>query len=207
VVEATTRRRLSRAHRRALILDAALTAFARNGYDRASMDGIAARAGISKPVLYDHFDSKRGLYTAVLAGQVGALRDRVLPPANSGETTLEERLRLSALGALSFAREHPDAWRLLFQEPIGDKEIARAFDAMRAAATDAVAGVIGANGIKPPQGVDADFAARAAARMLMAAVESLGDHALEHPSVDLDALLSIYMDLVWAGARDASRTR
>jgi AcrR family transcriptional regulator len=184
-----------------------LTGFAVDGYERASMDRIAARSGVSKPVLYDHFDCKRELYIAVLAQQVRALRGCVLPPASPSTATPGERLRLSARAALSFAREHPDAWRLLFQEPIGDEEIARAFGEMRAAATDAVATVIAAAGFKPPEGVDPDLAARAVAGMLMAAVESLGDHALEHPSVDLDALLSIYMDLVWPGVRQAaSRT-
>lgn len=204
MAESAPRRRLSRPRRRALILDAALAAFATDGFERASMDRIAARSGISKPVLYDHFDSKRDLYIAVLAQQVRALRGCVLPPASSPDATIEERLRLSARAALIFAREHPDAWRLLFQEPIGDEEITRAFGEMRVAATDAVAAVVAANGFKPPQGVDPDLATRAVAGMLMAAAESLGDRALEHPSVDLDALLSIYMDLVWMGVRQAA---
>jgi len=207
VAETATRRRLSRTRRRALILDAALTGFAVDGYDRASVDGIAARSGISKPVLYEHFDSKRELYIAVLEEQVSALRDRVLPPASSATATSRERLRLSVRAALSFARERPNAWRLLFQEPLGDEEIARAFGEMRAAAADAVSAVIVANGFKPPKGVGPDLAARAVAGMLMAAAESLGDHALEHPLVDLDVLLSIYMDLVWPGVRHAASSR
>jgi AcrR family transcriptional regulator len=198
---APTRRRLSRRQRRTLVLDAALAVFAADGYERAAMDGIAVRAGISKPVLYDHFDSKRELYIAVLGRQVSALRGRVLPAAEPPGRTLEERMRLSALAALSFARDHPEGWLLLFQEPIGDEEIARAFSEMRAAATEAVSEVIATNGFKPPRGVDAEVAARAVARMVMAAIESLGDQALECPSVDLEALLSIYMDLVWVGIR------
>lgn len=168
------------------------------------MDRIAARAGVSKPVLYDHFDSKRDLYIAVLGQQVGALRLRVLPPAGSPKATIEERLCLSARAALGFAREHPDAWRLLFQEPIGDEEIARAFGRMRAAATEAVAAVLTANGFRAPRETDPELAARAVAGMLMAAVESLGDHTLAYPSVDPDALVSIYRDVVWVGLRRAA---
>jgi AcrR family transcriptional regulator len=165
------------------------------------MEAIAARAGISKPVIYDHFDSKRELYVAILAEQVGELRSRVLVAANAARGKPEEGLRRSARAALCFARERPDAWRLLFQDPAGDEAIARAFGEMRGAAREAVAAVILANGLTPPQGIEPDLAARAVARMLMAAIESLGDHALEHPSCDLDGLVGIYIDLVWFGAR------
>ncbi len=74
----------------------------------------------------------------------------------------------------------------------------------RAAATEAVAAVIAQSGFKPPRGVDPSLGTRALAGMLMAAAESLGDRALEHPSVDLDALMDIYMGMVWGGARQAT---
>jgi AcrR family transcriptional regulator len=201
LTEVPTKRRLPRAQRRSLVLRAALKVFAADGYDRASMDDIAAGAGVSKPVLYDHWDSKRDLYIAVLDQQVSALARQVLPRADPTEGTLYERIGLSALAALSFARERPDAWRLLFQEPVGDRKIAQAFRQMRAVATNAVATAILENGFKPPKGVDAELAAHAVATMLMRAVESLGDLALEEPSVDLDALMSIYMNLVCVGIR------
>lgn len=202
MVRPAPRRRLSRPQRRALILDAALATFAADGFERASMDRIAACSGVSKPVLYDHFDSKRDLYIAVLAEQVRALQVSVLPSANTPNATVEEQLRHGARGALDFAREKPDAWRLLFNEPIGDEEIARAFSEMRATATNAVATVIEANGLQV-QGFDAKLAARAIAGILMAAVESLGNYAQQHPSVSLDLLLNIYMDLIWIGMRQA----
>lgn len=57
--------RLPRTQRRALLLDAALGAFSETGYHATAMDDIAERAGVSKPVLYQHFDSKLDLYLAI----------------------------------------------------------------------------------------------------------------------------------------------
>jgi AcrR family transcriptional regulator len=201
MASAPTRRRLSPSERRALLLQAALEVFAAEGYDRASMDGIAAAAAISKPVLYDHFDSKQALYIAVLEQQVQTLSSHVIPRAKPAEGSLEERLRDSAFAALSFARQHPDAWRLLFQEPLGDREIARAFHLMRDQATNAVAAVIAQNRLKPPATDEPPNATHALAMMLMAALERLGILALEQPSVELRALVDIYLGLVWLGIR------
>lgn len=62
------RQRLPRDARRTLLLDAALAAFAEGGYHATAMDDIAERAGVSKPVLYQHFDSKLDLYLAIARG-------------------------------------------------------------------------------------------------------------------------------------------
>jgi AcrR family transcriptional regulator len=181
------------------LLEAGLEVFAARGYEASAMEAIAARAGVSKPILYDHFDSKRELYTAVLAEQVSLLRRQVLPASDPARGTLEQRFRNSALAALGFAREHPQSWRLLFQEPVGDRQIVRAFSGMRAAATEAVAAEIAASGLKAQREIDARLAVQALAAMLMAAIESLGDQALAHPAVDLDELVELFMDLTWTG--------
>src|SRR6187551_2758901 len=60
------RGRLSRSARRAQLLDAARDVFAAQGYHAAAMDDIAERAGVSKPVLYQHFPGKLDLYLALL---------------------------------------------------------------------------------------------------------------------------------------------
>lgn len=57
--------RLPRDERRALLLEAALDVFSHHGYHATAMDDIAERAGVSKPVLYQHFDSKLELYVAL----------------------------------------------------------------------------------------------------------------------------------------------
>src|SRR2546421_1778913 len=67
------RERLTRAERRARILDAAARVFAEEGYDRASIEQIADLAGITKPVIYHHFESKRDLYIALVEMYRGEL--------------------------------------------------------------------------------------------------------------------------------------
>ena len=62
----TTPARLTAAERREQLLQVALTVFAQRGYHTTSMNDIADAAGVTKPVLYQHFDSKRALYIAVL---------------------------------------------------------------------------------------------------------------------------------------------
>jgi AcrR family transcriptional regulator len=63
--------RLTATARREQIIDVALEVFGRAGYHGASMNDIAEAAGVTKPVLYQHFDSKRDLYLALI-DEVGA---------------------------------------------------------------------------------------------------------------------------------------
>ena len=67
------KQRLPRDERRAQLLTAALEVFTAAGYHAAAMDEIADRAGVSKPVLYQHFPSKLDLYLAVLDLHVDSL--------------------------------------------------------------------------------------------------------------------------------------
>src|SRR5437764_4220610 len=67
--------RLPRHERRRQLLDAALEVFVSQGYHAAAMDEIADRAGVSKPVLYQHFPGKLELYLALLDESTGSLVD------------------------------------------------------------------------------------------------------------------------------------
>src|SRR5260370_33828950 len=74
-------RRLPRAQRREQILVAATKAFARNGFTATGLDDIAAEAGITRVILYRHFDSKTDLYQAALHRFCAVLSDHVAQPA------------------------------------------------------------------------------------------------------------------------------
>lgn len=87
-----TRRRMPAAARRGLIIESAKRLFARRGYAATSLDDIAAAAGITKPVVYDHFRSKQQLYFALMR----ALRDELVA---------------SAAGSLAAHRAAPQAFR------------------------------------------------------------------------------------------------
>ena len=112
------RRLLPRAARAASILQAASRKFAHGGYAATSMDDIAAEAGVSKLMLYRHFNSKHELYEAVLAevrSRLDAIEHR---PATLVGLTPAEGLReatATLVATIRAAREVPDAYRLLYQ--------------------------------------------------------------------------------------------
>lgn len=76
-LDASRGQRLPRSERRAQLLTAAQQVFVRHGYHAAAMDEIADRAGVSKPVLYQHFPGKMELYLAVIDEQVDVLTGAV----------------------------------------------------------------------------------------------------------------------------------
>ena len=90
---APPRRRMSAPARRDALLDAAAEVFARSGYNGASLEEIAATAGVSKALIYEHFDSKRELHIELVNRQAAEVFTRLEQAAESG-TSGEERLRL-----------------------------------------------------------------------------------------------------------------
>src|SRR3954454_8094909 len=103
--------RLPRSARRMQLLQAAQEVFVAQGFHAAAMDEIADRAGVSKPVLYQHFPGKRELYLALLELQVTELADRVRN-AMSGTADNQERVD-GAVGAyFDFIDAEGEAFRL-----------------------------------------------------------------------------------------------
>src|SRR6201996_6214699 len=115
VPRSTPRRRMPRAEREQRMLDAAGRAFARDGYHDASMDEIARAAGISKPMLYNYFGSKEGLYLAYIQHSGRALL-RGLREAASPDASAGERLRAGILAFLTYVEDHRSGWAVLHRE-------------------------------------------------------------------------------------------
>jgi AcrR family transcriptional regulator len=112
-----SRRRMPRAERERTMLEAAGVAFATHGFHAASMDAIAQDAGISKPMLYNYFGSKQGLYVAYVerSGRmlIECMRNAASPDAPAGE-----RLRAGILAFLTYAEEHGSGWAVLHRETL-----------------------------------------------------------------------------------------
>ena len=120
------RQLLDRPARRAAILRAAATAFAEKGYAATSMDDVAAVAGVTKLIIYRHFDGKQALYDAVLEGVADSLRDRFLVGIESG------RPGPGAVEALlAVAREDPAAFHLLWRHASREPQFAEHADEIR----------------------------------------------------------------------------
>src|SRR5438045_4681951 len=103
--------RLPRHERRRQLLDAALEVFVAQGYHAAAMDDIAERAGVSKPVLYQHFPGKLELYLALLDTHCDAPVDRVRG-AMSNTDDNKERVRGAVKAYFDFVDHESEAFRL-----------------------------------------------------------------------------------------------
>ncbi len=107
--------------RRAQLLEVARRLFGTAGYHSVSMDAVAKEAGVTKPILYDHFPSKRELYLALLDADLTTLHDRVRA-ALDAPTGNRERIRQSFQAYFDFVDEHAEGFRLLMQETVGAED-------------------------------------------------------------------------------------
>lgn len=109
--------RLPRTARRAQLLAAAQDVFVSNGYHATAMDEIAERAGVSKPVLYQHFPGKLELYLALLETHVEQLVRRV---TQAIESTHDNKLRIQAAvtAYYDFVGGEGQAFRLVFESDL-----------------------------------------------------------------------------------------
>ena len=123
-------RRLPRAQRRGQILTAATEAFARSGFAATSLEDIAAEAGITRVILYRHFDSKTDLYQAVLDRMCARLDAHVEEPVG-GFTDA------SIDGLLEAPVESPAGFRLLFQHTLREPDFKERIEKFRADITAA----------------------------------------------------------------------
>ncbi|MFL5859740.1 MAG: TetR/AcrR family transcriptional regulator, partial [Solirubrobacteraceae bacterium] len=130
---------MPRTVREQLILRVAGQVFAQGGYDRASMDAIAALAGVSKPMLYAYFGSKEGLYLAYIGRTGGELVQRLVV-ADRDETHPHPTARLRAVinEFLAFVEEHSDGWTVLYREVNTRQPLAEQVAQLRSQVVDEV---------------------------------------------------------------------
>lgn len=103
--------RLPRAERRAQLIEAAASAFLEGGYDGTSVEAVAARAGVTRLIVYRIFDGKEALYRAVLHSVTERMRDEF----DEFDELEGQRRSEIVVTLLRIARAHPDAFRLLWR--------------------------------------------------------------------------------------------
>jgi AcrR family transcriptional regulator len=110
--------RMTGKQRREQLLDVGRALFAQRGYDGASVEEIAARAGVSKPVVYEHFGGKEGLYAVVVDREVQRLLDS-FNAALTGDQP-KQLLEQATLALLTYIEDQADGFRILVREsPVG----------------------------------------------------------------------------------------
>lgn len=187
-MKSSARKRLSAEERRATILDAAIRTFAAEGFDRTSMDAIAAKAGVTKPVIYDHFPSKGALFMSVLE----AVRDDLLArgEAIAGAPMDVEGKRCAWIDAFfAFVEEQPDAARVLLVVPRGDPVAARVSSEIQAGASAGIARLLA-----PALPRREPWRIAAAAEFFKAGLHALAEWWLDNPGPSRADLVNIVME-------------
>ncbi len=105
---------MSSTQRREQLISIGRQLFAERGFDATSIEEIAARAKVSKPVVYEHFGGKEGLYAVVVDREVRALLDRLTTALTAGHP--HELLEQAALALLDYIEEETDGFRVLVRE-------------------------------------------------------------------------------------------
>jgi AcrR family transcriptional regulator len=190
--------RLPATERRQQLLAVALGVFARQGYHGASMNDVAEAAGVTKPVLYQHFDSKRDLYLALL-DDVGARLLSAITTATAGAPDGKRQTEAGFRAYFRWVADDHDAFLLLFGSGARrDEEFNAAVRAVTAAAADAIAPLIAAD-IDPEHQRTIAHGLVGLAEGVSRRLVALGD------AFDPDVVARQVSDLAWAGLRAVRR--
>lgn len=186
--------RLSRGARRAQLLGAARDVFAAQGYHAAAMDEIAERAGVSKPVLYQHFPGKLELYRALLTASADELVDRV-QTALRCSTDNRERAQAAVAAYFEFVAGEGQSFRLMFESGLrSEPEAAAVVDSALSRCLDAIAAAVTTDaGLDPPR-----------ARLLAVGLVGLSQLGAQYwlesdRSVPQDEAVALMASLAWRG--------
>ena len=187
--------RLPAAQRRRQLLDVAVDVFAAASYTGASMNDVAEAAGVTKPVLYRHFPSKRDLFLEVLADVGARLRGRIAA-ATMGAAGPREQVELGLAAFFTFVAEEPEAFRLLIRASRwSDDDLAGEARRFEAEMAELVTALIVVPGLE-----------RSHRRLLAHGIVGMADAAarvwlLDGMTPPVDELAGRLAELAWAGLR------
>lgn len=188
------RRRLTAAERRELILAAAVRLFAEGGYHATSMDEIAARAGISKAVVYDHFASKQELYTVLLdtiRADIDGLIGEAIDPL-----PVDARVHAAIDVFFGFVETYPDACRLLFLEVQGAGEAGAIVEQLEARVAEGLSASLGSDPAIFGGHPERERQLRILAELLKSAIHGLASWWYRNPQVPREDLVARTVSVV-----------
>lgn len=196
------RKRLSAGERRDLIERSAATIFAQRGYHHASIEEIARRAGVTPPVVYDHFDSKLALHRRLLERTRDELlqiwREHLRPEASSGE-----RVARAFDAWARFVQANPYAPRMFFVETTGEPEIQAIHAKIQAEARAALTGLLA--GESDAEHFPDQQALEMAVEVIRAGLTGLAVWWLDHPEVGREEIVRTAINSIWIGLERVSR--
>ncbi len=197
-----TRKRLSRGERYELILAKAVEIVGARGYHNVSMDDIAEAAGVSKALVYQHFQSKDELYLEVLRTYQEKIAEQVLP-AWGQDLPQQERFWRGFVALFTFVGENREAWGVLYRDAVEiDNSMVKGIHTLNTEMAEMVAAVF----VKDLEGRNADPLltqyALAAGHAVVGACHALADYWIDHPEETVMRLAATAMAVLWKGFGD-----
>ena len=179
------------------LLDAATGVFATEGFDRATMEAIAARAAVTKPTLYARFGSKEELFAAAVGREYEIRKARLFAAyAESGDARpFRERLHAWVMAYFDLVRERPEAFLLISageRHPRAAAVIERASGEVVERIADLVSGISGREGRR---------GARLVASVIAAMLTSAAREAVRAPALDVDQAAAVCESMLHAALR------
>lgn len=191
------RRRLSAEERRESILEAANEVFGERGFEHVRIDDVAAAAGISKALIYEHFESKQELYIELMNRAAGQMLGRLVEAASAPGMEGALRMENAAAAGFQYVQEHPHAFHM-FVRDVTDPQISERQEALRRGAVTAMADVME---MEPPE-TRAGASRRQTeqlAEMVVGGWYALADWWLRHPEVPPEELITSMLGFMWLG--------
>jgi AcrR family transcriptional regulator len=181
------------AQRREQLLGVARSLFAEQGFEATSIEEIAERAGVTRPVVYEHFGGKDRIHAVVVDREVTRLSEVLAEPlveASSNRQTAE----WAATAFLRFIEEDPDGFRILTRDaPAGaGRSLASVLSDVAARTAELLARAFEQRGFDPA-------VAPMYAQMLVGAVAQVGEWWLEVGEPPRDVVASHIINLMWNG--------
>jgi AcrR family transcriptional regulator len=194
--------RRPRAERPGQLLIAASEIFVDRGYHAAGMDEIADRAGVSKPVLYQHFSSKLELYLAVLARHVDNLVSGVRQALRT-TTDNRQRLRAAVSAFFDFIEQDGQGYRLIFENDyVTEPQVAGQVKVATESCTDAVFDLISRD-----SGLEAHRARMIAVGLVAVSVDSARYWLNNERPISKDDAIEGTVQFAWGGLSHVPLTR
>jgi AcrR family transcriptional regulator len=199
------RARLPAAERREVIARVATEVFAERGYHGASIDEIARRAGVSAPIVYDHFASKQQLYERLLERTRDELLEMWRDQLFSDEPA-EVRIPRAVEAWAAYVETHPYATRMYFREATGVPEVQAFHREVQAQARAALTAILAREpGADAVAGSDDPLALEMAAEVIRSALTGLAIWWNDHPEVPRERIVTTALNVIWVGFERARR--
>lgn len=192
--QAEPRRRISGDQRRESILQLTSRAFAERGYDGVRTAELAASAGVSEALIYQHFRTKAELYRAAVDRSADLLEERIVRAAAAGPP-VEERLQSAIDAFFQFVSEPGNAWTVLTLN-VSDPELADYQRELRARAIGGLANLLATH---PKASALTRGELEQLAEVIAGGAESLATWWAQNPRTGRDELVSLLTSFVWSG--------